>query len=30
MFGGFGGCYDVGRLNSDLMAFGEFGLMVGS
>ena len=25
MFGGFGSRYDVGRLNSDLMAFGEFG-----
>jgi hypothetical protein len=25
MFGSFGGCYDVGGLNSDLMAFGEFG-----
>jgi hypothetical protein len=25
MFGSFGGCYVVGRLNIDLMAFGEFG-----
>jgi len=25
MFGSCGGRYDVGRLNSDLMAFGEFG-----
>jgi len=25
MFGSCGGRYDVGRLNNDLMAFGEFG-----